>query len=104
MDRKHALGGAGVLDTLKVFRGAEPEISRPNLHAEFAVEKDRRCRASAAEVEYAHAGPQIQRTSQPLGHPQRVSGAAGTGTNPFGIVLYGTREMLQPFVQHHMNS
>ena len=87
MDRKHAVLDAGIPDALDVLRGAEPQVGCPNLHAEFAPQKDRRRRPSAAEVQHPHAGPQVQRRREPLSQPQRIGPAAGVGQDPFGVVL-----------------
>jgi len=42
MDRNHTGLGAGVADSLEVLPDAEPQIGRPDLHAEFPVQEDRR--------------------------------------------------------------
>ena len=94
MDRKHAVFEAGIPDSLEVLPGAEPEVRCPNLRAEFSSQEDRRRCPSAAEVQYAHAGPQVQRCGEPLAQPQRISGAAYAGENPFGMVLRRARKSL----------
>src|SRR5262245_7041246 len=48
---------ACVADSLEVLRGAEPKISRPNLHAVFPVQEDRRGRPPTAKIQHSHARP-----------------------------------------------
>ena len=82
VDREDAVLDAGVPDALQVLRGAEPQVGGPDLHAELAAQEDRRRRASTAEIQHPHAGPQVERLGQPLGQPQRVGPAAGTRRAP----------------------
>ena len=70
-----------------VLRGTEPQIGGPDLNAEFAVEEDRGCGASAAKVEYPHSRSQIERGREPLGHPEWIRGPADAGKEPFRVVL-----------------
>ena len=69
-----------------VLGGTEPKIGGPDLNAEFAVEEDRRCGASAAKVEYPHSRSQIERGREPLGHPEWIRGPADAGKEPFRVV------------------
>src|SRR5215469_5264127 len=57
------------------------------LNAEFAVEEDRGCGASAAQVEYPHSRSQLERGREPLGHPEWIRGPADAGKEPFRVVL-----------------
>ena len=61
MNWKDAIVDTGVANALGILRGAEPEVGGPNLDAEFAAQENRRRRASATEVEDAHAGAQVER-------------------------------------------
>src|SRR6266508_3952540 len=51
VDRKDAVRYAGILDPLKVFAGAEPQVGGPDLDAEFATQKDRRHGSTAAQIQ-----------------------------------------------------
>src|SRR5439155_6452565 len=106
MNRKHAVFDPGIPNTLHVLRGAEPEVRCPNLSAEFSPQEHRRRCSSAAEIQYAHAGPQVQRRGEPLAQPQRIGRTADAGENPFGMVLRRTRKSLadQWLVRSHVNS
>src|SRR3989442_9019173 len=105
MDRKHAVLDAGIPDSLDVLRDAEPQVGCPNLHAKFAVQKDRRRRPSATEVQHPHAGPQVQRRGKPLGDPEGVGPAAGAGDDPFGVVLGRAGKSFgeEPLVRGHVH-
>src|SRR5262245_36349118 len=93
MNGENTVRDAGIANPLNVLRRAEPEISGPDLHAELAVEKNRRKRTSAAEVQHPHAGPQLDCFREPLGQPQRISSATDTGKYPLGVV---TRRAWKP--------
>jgi hypothetical protein len=41
VDRKHAVGNIGIPYALKVVRGGEPQIGRPDLNRKFAAQEDR---------------------------------------------------------------
>jgi hypothetical protein len=69
VNREHAVGDACVADAGQPLVGAEPQVRGPHLHAELAVQEDRRRAAAAAQVD-PHAGPQLHRLDQPLGEPQ----------------------------------
>src|SRR5205823_6216924 len=79
----------------KVLRGAEPQVSGPYLDAELTVEEDRGQGAPAAEVQHAHAGPQIQHAGKPLGQPQRIGPAADAGNDPLGVIPRRAGKVLQ---------
>ncbi len=40
VNREHAVADAGVANAVQILGGAEPEIGRPYLDAEFAPQKD----------------------------------------------------------------
>src|SRR5262249_19754040 len=71
----------------------------------FATQKDRRRCPSAAEVQHPHAGPQVQRRREPLGHPERIRPPAGAGHDPFRVVLRRAGKSLrnEPLVQGHVD-
>jgi len=66
MNRKDAVLDAGILDALKSFGNAVPQVDGPHLRTELAAHEDGRRPAAAAEIQHAHAGPQVQRLGQPL--------------------------------------
>src|SRR6185369_4472691 len=92
---KNAVVGAGILNPLEILRGAEPEVGPPDLHPEFAVQEDRRNRASAAEVQNPHPGLQVKRLAEPLRQPQGIGPATEASKHPFRVVLRGTGESLR---------
>jgi hypothetical protein len=87
MHGKNAVFDSRIADSLAILRGTEPQIGGPDLNAEFAVEEDRGCGASAAKVEYPHSRSQIERGREPLGHPEWIRGPANAGKEPFRVVL-----------------
>ena len=94
-DREDAVLDAGVPNPLDVLRGAEPQVRRPDLHAELAAEEDRRQSAPASEVQHPHAGPQVERFGEPLGQPQRVGAPADPRQHPLRVVSRGARKTLR---------
>ncbi len=92
MDRENTLIRASIADSLQIFCGIEPQISGPNLHAEFAVQKNRRSCPPAAEIEHPKLGSKLQRRSQPFREPKRRSSPAYAGRNPSGTVGRRTRK------------
>ena len=60
VDRENAVIDAGVADPLDILGGTDPEIGRPNLHAKFAMQEDRRAGLAATEVQNPQAGTQIE--------------------------------------------
>src|SRR5215469_15290449 len=73
MHGENAVFNSLIADSLAVLCGTEPQIGGPDLNAEFAVEEDRGCGASAAKVEYPHSRSQLERGSEPAGHPAVLS-------------------------------
>src|SRR5207247_6139528 len=95
VDRENPVLYAGIADPLEVLGDAEPQVSGPYLDAELTVEKDRGQGAPAAEVQHAHAGPQVQRPSKPLGQPQGIGPAADAGNDPPGVIRRRAGKVLQ---------
>lgn len=100
MDGVDALRDPGIAYALKIIRGAEPEIGGPYLHAEFAMQKDRRHRPAAPEVEDAHPGAQIQQLTQPLGEPERIGAASAAPDHPLRMILIRTRKPIADQERH----
>ena len=86
VDGEDAVFDAGIADALESFGRAEPEVGGPDLHAEFAAQKDRRHPATATEVEHAHAGLEVERFGQPFGQPQRIGRATEARDHPLGMI------------------
>jgi hypothetical protein len=57
VDREHAVLYPGILDALNVLCGANPQVGRPHLHAEFTSQENGRGCPPAAEVQDPHSGP-----------------------------------------------
>src|SRR5262249_41469546 len=83
---EHARLYVGISNALEIFRGAKPKVRGPNLHAELAMQKNRRGSSSAAKIKDSHSRPEVQRSGQPLGQLKRVGPSARASRDPFRIV------------------
>ena len=82
-------------NTTPILRGAEPEISRPNLDVELAMEKDRRERPTTAQIEHSHAGTKLESLAQPFSEPQRIGSTSRSGKHPVGVVFRRARKRVR---------